>query len=93
MKILEAIPGWKAVIGLPKRLAELEARVKALEAGKAAHARPRVNDCPQCGAVMMLTDETDHPHFGPMGVKVHSFKCDGCGRAATRDWTPGSGYS
>jgi hypothetical protein len=31
IKLLEQIPIWKSLVGLPKRIAELEQRVAALE--------------------------------------------------------------
>jgi hypothetical protein len=94
IKLLEQVPGWKAVVGLPKRLAELEARVKTLETGNTARpvvARPK--DCPICGAAMRVTAETEHGVFGMQGLKTHSMKCDGCGNTAERMYTPGKGYS
>lgn len=50
IKLLEQVPGWKAVVGLPKRLAELEARVKALETGSGAPKALGATDCAKCGA-------------------------------------------
>jgi hypothetical protein len=91
IKLLEQVPGWKAVVGLPKRLAELEARVKALEEAKGA-AKPNPRDCPICGARMTVVSETDHPTLGPVGVKVHAMRCDGCGNTASRNYSAGSGY-
>jgi copper chaperone CopZ len=94
IKLLEQVPGWKAVVALPRRLAELEARVKALERGQA---RPKdalgPKDCPICGAVMSVVEETDDPNFGPMGVKIHRMHCDNCGQNAKRQFEPGKGYN
>jgi hypothetical protein len=91
IKLLEQVPGWKAVAGLPKRLAELEARVKALEESKGA-ATPHPKDCPMCGARMSVLSEQPHPQFGPVGILIHKMKCDGCGNTALRDYSPGKGY-
>lgn len=92
VKLLEQVPGWKAVVGLPKRLAELEARVAALEkaAGKPKAAGSEA--CPKCGATLTLQDEIEHPTFGTMGVKRRLFLCAACGQRAERDWSPGKGY-
>ena len=93
IKLLEQVPGWKAVVGLPKRLAELEARVKALETGSASKlVSPGPKDCPLCGAVMSVTKESPHEHLGPAGVKTHTMQCDGCGNTAERMYQPGKGY-
>jgi hypothetical protein len=90
LKILEQIPGWKAVAGLPKRVAELERRVQELETQK-PHVPPG-RECPICGAVMDVIDELPHPHFGSMGVKVHSMRCPHCEHKTSRDFEPGKGY-
>jgi hypothetical protein len=94
IKLLEQVPGWKAVAGLPKRLAELEARVKVLETGcaSAPSPPPGAKDCPLCGAVMRVTAERPHVHFGPQGMKTHTMLCDGCGHTAERMYSPAKGY-
>lgn len=91
IKLLEQVPGWKAVAGLPKRIAEIEARVKSLEDSKGS-AKPHPKDCPICGARMSVTSEHNHPVFGPVGILIHKMKCDGCGNTAERDFSPGRGY-
>jgi hypothetical protein len=91
IKLLEQVPGWKAVAGLPKRLAELEARVKVLEEVKGA-AKPNPRDCPMCGARMSVIAERKHPQLGPVGVLVHDMKCDGCGNTTERQYSAGKGY-
>ncbi|WP_155983488.1 hypothetical protein [Nitratireductor aquibiodomus] len=40
LKILDQIPVWRSLTSLPKRIAELEARVATLESGKAATKAP-----------------------------------------------------
>lgn len=84
------MPGWKAVVGLPKRLAELEARVRALETGSKAAIGPGPKDCPTCGAVMRVEQEAAHSTFDVL--KVHHMVCDGCGGKAERIFQPGKGY-
>lgn len=90
VKLLEQVPGWKAVIGLPKRLAELEARVRALEIGSKTAAGPGPRDCPMCGAVMRVEQEAAHRRFD--ALKIHRLVCDGCGNKAERIFQPGKGY-
>ena len=77
---------------LPKRLAELEARVAALEKGGPARSGPRPTECPRCGATMTFQSEHPHPHFAFAGVKVHKLHCDGCGFETTKDWRQDKGY-
>ena len=94
LKLLEQIPIWKAVAGLPKRVAELERKVAALEAAaKGGAQRPTGRECPVCGAEMRVTAETPDPTFGVLGVKLHSLKCGECGTAAQRQFEPGKGYA
>lgn len=89
---LKQVKEWSALAGLPKRVAELEARVKALEENRGAHVGPSPTDCPKCGARMRVKREDPHPTFDFAGLKVHVLKCDGCGNMATRNYKPGTGY-
>jgi hypothetical protein len=91
IKALEAVPGWKAVMGLPKRLAELEARVAALEKGAQKPANGAA-ECPKCGGAMTFQGEHAHRAFGAAGVKSRTFHCDHCGLDAERNWSPAKGY-
>lgn len=91
IKLLEQVPGWKAVVGLPKRLAELESRVKSLEEAK-GDAKPNPRDCPGCGARMQVVGERRHGALGPVGGKIHDMQCDGCGMRVSRDYLPSEGY-
>ena len=93
IKLLEQVPGWKAVAGLPKRLAELEARVKALESGAGRPSQaPGPRDCAKCGAVMRVTDERSDQTFGRHGVVVHVMACDNCGHTTERKYSARQGY-
>jgi hypothetical protein len=92
LKTLEAVPGWKAVIGLPKRLAELESRVAALEKGAKKPANG-ATECPQCGGELAFKGERPDPTFGRMGVKLRSFHCDKCKIDADRQWSAAKGYT
>lgn len=92
LKILDKIPLWKSLAGLPKRVADLESRLKTLEEGRGAASGPGADQCPTCRAVMTCVAETDDPIFGRFGVKKHVFRCDGCGAERTRRWDPTSGY-
>jgi hypothetical protein len=92
VKLLEQVPGWKAVIGLPKRLADLEARVGALEKGGPSRSGPRPTECPRCGATLSFVGERKDPIFGVVGVMRHDLKCDGCGFETSKEWTQDKGY-
>jgi hypothetical protein len=93
IKLLDEIPIWKAVAGLPKRIAELERKVAALEtAAGAKAAAPTGKECPICGATMRVVKETDDPHFDFAGVKVLQMECGECGGQTTRTFEPGKGY-
>jgi hypothetical protein len=91
IKALEAVPGWKAVMSLPKRLAELEARVAALEkgAGKPVNA---ATICPACALPLAFTSEQDDRIFGAHGVKIRKFHCTSCNRDSERQWSARDGY-
>jgi hypothetical protein len=97
LKVLDQIPIWKAVSGLPKRIAELERRIDALESERLADKRaasqvPSARICPICSATMKVISETAHPQFDFAGVKIHNMRCDECGQTASRDFRPGTGY-
>jgi hypothetical protein len=60
------------VARLPKRVAELERKVAALETTASAKAAaPTGKECPICGATMKVGKETPHHEFGTFGVRVH----------------------
>jgi hypothetical protein len=93
IKLLDEVPIWKAVVGLPKRIAELERKVTALEtAASAKAAAPTGKECPICGATMKVVRETSHHEFGTFGVMVHQMVCGECGQQTTRNFEPGKGY-
>lgn len=96
IKLLDELPIWRAVAGLPKRLAELERKVTELEAAvtskPATPAIPEGRICPICGSEMKVLSEHAHPTFDFAGVKVHHMKCVSCGNEAHRDYNPGKGY-
>jgi len=92
LKILNDIPIWKAVVGLPKRVAELERAVGELREKSAvtpSRKAPPGRECPICGATMKVLSESEHPTFGFAGVKVHNMECPECGNKTTRDFNPG----
>jgi hypothetical protein len=94
IKLLDEIPIWKAVAGLPKRIAELERKVAALETTASAKAAaPTGKECPICGAAMKVVKETGHPQFGFAGVKSHHMVCGECGGQTVRSYEPGKGYT
>jgi hypothetical protein len=93
IKLVEQIPVWKAMAGLPKRIAELERKVAALETPASAKAAaPTGRECPICGATMKVVKETPHPEFGVFGTMLHQMVCGECGEQTTRNFEPGKGY-
>ncbi|KQP02635.1 hypothetical protein ASF26_14495 [Methylobacterium sp. Leaf93] len=85
LKVLDQVPGWKAVMGLPKRLQELEDRVAALEGKPTAKA---AEACPLCESPMKVTRVEEHPVFGILGAKEHTLTCTGCTHTETRRVDP-----
>lgn len=95
LKLLNEIPIWKAISALPKRVAELERKVAALEAAsqtKPQDKTPSARICPLCAATMKVVSERAHPTFAFAGLKQHELECPECGNKATRDFDPGKGY-
>jgi len=93
LAVLDRIPAWKALIAIPKRLADLEERIAAIEGkGGATRAGPRPDECPACRLPLRYSSEMPHPTFGFAGVKVHQLHCDGCGKDYERFWDPKKGY-
>jgi len=94
LKLLDQIPIWKAVSGLPRRVSELEKKVAELE-GKIGDSTPGFQsgrECPICGASMKVLGEFPHPQFAFAGRKVHDMECPECGHKTRRDFDPGKGY-
>ena len=93
IKLLDEIPIWKAVAGLPKRIAELERKVAALETTASAKAAaPTGKECPICGVTMTVVKETPHPRLGFGGLMSHQMVCNECGEKTTRAFESGKGY-
>jgi len=95
IKLLDQIPIWKALRELPKRVTELEARVKVLEESATQRqiaAAPNALACPLCGTIMKVTRESPHHEFAFAGIKVHTVECPNCGHKTDRDFRPGKGY-
>ncbi|WP_299558680.1 hypothetical protein [uncultured Sulfitobacter sp.] len=85
LKLLDKAPIWKTLTQTPKQIAELEARVAALEA------KPReaehLHTCGQCGQPASVTAVRDHPTFGVFGKKIRTITCQ-AGHAIEYDWKP-----
>lgn len=82
LKALERIPAWKRLNALPSELAELRARVDALERRLAGGGEI----CPKCKnpAFMLEKTEPAPPPWGRMGEKIDSLRCSSCGHSDVR---------
>ncbi|MEQ1484783.1 hypothetical protein [Methyloglobulus sp.] len=76
MVILDKIPIWKQLIGLPSRIEALEKRVSELESKGITTG----DSCPKCKAkTFELISTAPDPLFGEMGVQKRLYKCSACG--------------
>ena len=78
ISLLEQVPLWKRLSGMPARLEELERRVAALEE------RPKLPICEKCGIGYMRLDRTEEMGgpfavLGDSGAHIKIYKCDRCG--------------
>ncbi len=96
IKLLDELPIWRAVAGLPKRLAELERKVTELEgtvkAQPPASTVPEARICQLCRQEMKVIEEKPDRVFGTMGVKVHVMECTACKSVVERQFHPAKGY-
>jgi len=87
--LLEKIPIWKRLKGLPDEVDALKARVAALEAG--LKKAPAGEPCPLCETGQLkVTAVTPHHTFGDMGIQERTMKCDNtaCGHTESRMHDP-----
>ncbi len=89
-KLLEQIPIWKRLKGMPAEIEGLQARVAALEA--LVKTRPAAETCPLCNSgSLKVTSVKPHPIFGDVGgLQERTMKCDNssCGHTETREYDP-----
>jgi hypothetical protein len=90
LALLDKWPGLRLVIDeLLKRIAALERRVTALEAGgRRRTVQPAF--CPHCREEMIVVAKTDHPRLPR--IKIHELRCKGCSARLTRQFNPHVGY-
>lgn len=73
--ILRKIPDWNDLLKLPKKVAELEARIKALEDGESVLLDP----CPKCKKpAFELISSSKHQSLGRLGVMNRLYRCSLC---------------
>lgn len=73
--LLNKIPIWKELTGLPARMKGLEARVAELE--NQLKAKPTADACPICGTgALKVIAVGDHPTLGAVGVQERTLRCD-----------------
>ncbi|MBP6818313.1 MAG: hypothetical protein KBC46_03315 [Ferrovibrio sp.] len=79
---------WREMRAAPKRIADLEARMGALEAALAK--RPPAEACPICGGEMKITKVVPHRQFGAMGLQDRLYACQdaACGHSEQRMHDP-----
>jgi predicted nucleic-acid-binding Zn-ribbon protein len=74
--LLEKIPLWSKLQSVPSEVADLRARVEALEAAINTTAGGK---CPKCGKMTFRLDHTEaDPMFGNMGVQRDVYVCSSC---------------
>lgn len=89
-ELLNKIPVWKELVGLPARVRALEERITALEGKGRRGSQP---PCPLCGSGMLATSKVEaDPLFGGFGMQLHTLVCDNadCSHTETRQFDPGA---
>ena len=83
MQLLRDIPVWNDLVKLPKKIADLEKRVEALENAKT----PSFDTCPSCKRpTFKLISSKPDPMMGEMGVLLRTYKCSDCNFEETRTY-------
>lgn len=83
--LLDRIPIWKRLTGLPAELDELKKRVSVLEAKLSA---PRGAQCPMCSEPTLLMTGVDQARSRPqIGLYIDKMQCSSCGHQETRTRT------
>lgn len=87
-ELLEKIPVWKQLVGLPARVRALEERLAALE-GKGG--RGNLPPCPLCASGSLKTTKVEKdPITGVFGGQRHTLTCTNqdCGHTESRQVDP-----
>jgi uncharacterized protein with PIN domain len=82
IRTLERVPGWKRIAAMPEEMDALKKRIDALEAKLA----PATGEqCPICKSpTLRVIASAPHKHFGAMGTKEDTLRCDACGHQEAR---------
>ena len=86
LKILDQVPVWRTLRGLPDRVAVLETRIAELEAKLEKPPAKAGQPCPACGELAMRRTAT-RPHTGPLGelgARDETWACTNCGDTEER---------
>jgi len=77
IKALERLPAWKRMTALTEEIAELKARVTALEAAMEPATGAK---CPKCGVMAfgLLRSQRDPRPFGDLGAMQDVYSCTNC---------------
>ncbi|MBK3745915.1 hypothetical protein G3A39_42975 [Paraburkholderia aspalathi] len=87
LKILDQVPGWKAMKYLPGRVKLLEDELAALKEQMKAPAEKPGDACPYCGkyAMRMAGSVPMGGRIGQLGVMRESWKCGDCGKTLEKN--------
>lgn len=77
IELLGQMPLGKRILQAPAQIAELEARVEALEKRLETATGEK---CPKCYQLSLeLTKAHEGPDFEVMGVMIYEYECSNCG--------------
>lgn len=78
LKLLDNLPIWKRVKGLPGEVEALRRRIELLEDSIAR--TPQADKCPKCHGLAYGLDRSEpDPTFGDSRTLRHYYRCKSCG--------------
>lgn len=83
--MLRKIPDWNDLLALPKKVAELESRIKALEGGESV----TFDRCPKCKKpTFELISSSPNAMMGEIGAVDRLYRCNQCSFEETKIHVP-----